>query len=120
MDSYIIGAIIGIAAFLLGYVANTLHRLDEEIRQMATLQKLLVVEQAKTRQFAEATLQASETFVDALRQSAEMMGPPGPPNFRNLPPNTFDDLRQSFENGIRGLEEEDGEEDGGLDNHSGG
>lgn len=94
---------------MLGYVATVLYRLDREFGQMAALLKLLVVEQAKARQIAEATLQASETFVDALRASAEMMPPR---NLGNLPPNTFDDLRQSFENGIREFENEDEDEDG--------
>lgn len=111
MNSFLIGFLAGTAALLLVYVATVLYRLDREIGQMASLLKLLVVEQAKTRQIAETTLQAAETFVDALRASAELMGPP---NLRNLPPNTFDDLRQSFENGIREFEDTDEDEEEGT------
>ena len=111
MDSFLIGFLVGAAVLLLAYVATVLYRLDMEIGQMVALQKMMAVQQAKIQQISEATFQAAETFVDALRQSAEMMGPP---NLSNLPPNTFDDLRQSFENGIREFEDTDEDEEEGT------
>lgn len=56
-----------------------------------------------------STMQAAETFVDVLNQSAEgmMFGPTDTGSSpRGNPKDDFRDLRETFEDGIRNLEEE--------------
>jgi len=67
----------------------------------------------KIEKITENTMQASETFVDALRESAEQMMSMRPRNNQDDDSEQFDDLRKSFEDGIRRMEEDDeeGEED---------
>ena len=60
----------------------------------------------KIEQISNATMQASEGFLDALQQSAEgmMFGPQNrSPNGAN---DDFQDLRETFEEGIRNLEDD--------------
>lgn len=55
----------------------------------------------------QATLQASENFVDALRESAHQMDMQRPDGNKD----DFRDLRKKFEDGIDGLREDDTDDD---------
>jgi hypothetical protein len=87
----------GIAAVIfinskLTLILNILHALSGKV--------------LKIEKVTEATMSAAETFVEALRQSSrDMHMPMG--NMGNMEnPDDFQDLRDTFEDGIRNFEEE--------------
>lgn len=122
MNTFVIGILVGVALFSLVWLVITLQKVYTMLLEFRaavdTLNKsiqLLIYKTNKIEKMSESTMQAAETFVDALRASAEQMmrhpGMPMPPG--NMHPDSFDDLRKSFEDGIRNMEDgfEDTDED---------
>jgi len=116
MNTFVIGVLVGIALFALIYSVFMLNKLQTGlilIHQSLDAQnkalQMAFMKINKIEKVTEHTMQAAETFVDALRESAEQMLNIRPNNLRNLPEegDQFDDLRSAFDEGIRRMEEED-------------
>ena len=118
MNTFIIGVLVGISLFALIYAVvmlNKLHGgmilLHQNIDAQSKALQMAFLKINKIEKITENTMNASETFVDALRESAEQMMNMRPHLKRDEDDSEqFDDLRKSFEDGIRRIEEDD--EDG--------
>jgi NurA-like 5'-3' nuclease len=120
MNTFIIGVLVGISLFALIYAVvmlNKLHGgmilLHQNIDAQSKALQMAFLKINKIEKITENTMQASENFIDALRESAEQMMTMRPGLRRDDDSEQFDDLRKSFEDGIRQMEEDDeeGEED---------
>lgn len=116
MSTFTAGIIVGFILFAVVVSVWIFSKMQLEISRLATevenLNKMLRVIAMKTvriEQITQTTMQAAETFVDALRESAESMQMMNPSALENVDPNSFDDLRQSFEDGIKNMEDGDEE-----------
>lgn len=104
MTIFLIGVLVGVALLLLAYNAFISYKHDKEITLLINTQRLLILEVNKVYHISKTTMDACETFVDALKDSAQQFkyGPPQSPLTDN-----FDDIRETFENGIKEIEEDD-------------
>lgn len=117
MNTFLIGIVAGFVMFGVVAAVALVYKMHQEITRLATsteaLHKavqLLFMKVTKIEKVSITTMNAAETFVDALRASAEqmMMRPP----HRIDGSDNFDDLKRSFEDGIKGFESDvDDEED---------
>jgi predicted small secreted protein len=119
MNTFIIGVLVGISLFALIYAVvmlNKLHGgmilLHQNIDAQSKALQMAFLKINKIEKITENTMQASETFVDALRESAEQMMNMRPSTRRNQDEDSeqFDDLRKAFDEGIRRMEEDDDED----------
>lgn len=120
MATFIIGLFVGVMLAGVVYsvvVLSKLHSaillIQQGVTAQATVTQLVLGKLNKIDKTSEATMGAAETFIEALRESAENMQVMGfrPPRGRGqLPTDGFDDLRKSFEDGIRDMEDEGPEE----------
>jgi NurA-like 5'-3' nuclease len=120
MNMFMLGLLSGIAVFALIYSVFMLNKLQaglillsQNLDTHGKAIQMMFLKVNKIEKITENTMQASETFVDALRESAEQMMSMRPRNNQDDDSEQFDDLRKSFEDGIRRMEEDDeeGEED---------
>jgi hypothetical protein len=102
---FIIGLFVGMAAFALIASVVIFNKLQLEVAAMHRMMQVMALKINKIEKTSQATMDAAETFVDAIRSSAEQMMVMRPPSRGNMPPEGFDDLRRSFEDGIRRFEE---------------
>ena len=105
MTMFIIGLFVGMAAFALIASVVIFNKLQLEVAAMHRMMQVMALKVNKIEKTSQATMDAAETFVDAIRSSAEQMMVMRPPSRGNMPPEGFDDLRRSFEDGIRRFEE---------------
>ena len=105
MTMFIIGLFVGMAAFALIASVVIFNKLQLEVAAMHRMMQVMALKINKIEKTSQATMDAAETFVDAIRSSAEQMMVMRPPSRGNMPPEGFDDLRRSFEDGIRRFEE---------------
>jgi len=117
MNTFIIGVLVGISLFALIYsvvMLNKLHGgmilLHQNIDAQSKALQMAFLKINKIEKITENTMQASENFVEALRESAEQMISMRPNIRRDDESEQFDDLRKSFEDGIRRMEEDDDED----------
>lgn len=117
MNTFIIGVLVGISLFALIYsvvMLNKLHGgmilLHQNIDAQSKALQMAFLKINKIEKITENTMQASENFVEALRESAEQMISMRPNIRRDDDSEQFDDLRKSFEDGIRRMEEDDDED----------
>jgi hypothetical protein len=107
MQQTLMGIIVGLCIVSFPVLILGVMRIMEAITETIGLLKTIVLQLSKIEQLSMATLSASEHFVEAL-QNAEQ-------NMRNgemlVSGETFDDLRRSFENGIKDFEDVPDEED---------
>jgi hypothetical protein len=115
MNIVMLGTIIGIFAggAAVGIIAGIMF-INARLNSLVNALQVLTAKIIKIEKVTEATMMASENFVDALQASVESMGF-GPPRKRygkqTGKPDDFGDLRETFEDGIRNLEEDSDEED---------
>ena len=117
MNMFILGVLAGVVIFAVIYsvfMLNKLHSglivIHQMIENQGKAAQLLFMKINKIEKITENTMTASETFVDALRESAEQMMHMRPPHLRKDDGSEqFDDLRKSFEDGIRHMEDDDDE-----------
>jgi len=102
---FIIGLFAGMAAFALIASVVIFNKLQLEVAAMHRMMQVIALKVNKIEKTSQTTMDAAETFVDALRSSAEQMMIMRPPSRGQMPPEGFDDLRKSFEDGIRRFEE---------------
>ena len=119
MNTFIIGVLVGVALFALIYTVVMLNKLHagmilvhQNIDAQSKALQMAFVKINKIEKITENTMNAAENFVDALRESAEQMMTMRPPNTRNMLDDSdqFDDLRKTFDEGIRRMEEDDEDE----------
>jgi hypothetical protein len=118
MNMFMLGVLAGIVVFAVLYsvfMLNKLHAGIILIHQMVENQgkaaQMLFMKVNKIEKVTETTMQSAEAFVDALRESAEQMMNMRPPRLRNEDDlEQFDDLRKTFDDGIRRMEEDDDED----------
>lgn len=119
MNMFILGVLAGVTMFAVIYsvfMLNKLHSglilVHQMIENQGKAAQMLFMKVNKIEKITENTMTASETFVDALRESAEQMMNMRPPRLRNQDVSEqFDDLRKTFDEGIRRMEEDDEDED---------
>lgn len=111
MNTFTVGLVTGFtlfAVFISVLIFNRIHtelsRLATEVDNMNKLLRVVTMKIGKIDQVTQSTMHAAETFVDALRESAQHMMDPSSMNGMN--PDSFEDLRQSFEEGIKGMEDD--------------
>jgi hypothetical protein len=111
MNTFTVGLVTGFtlfAVFISVLIFNRIHtelsRLATEVDNMNKLLRVVTMKVGKIDQVTQSTMHAAETFVDALRESAQNMM--GPPSMDGMNPDAFEDLRQSFEEGIKGMEDD--------------
>jgi hypothetical protein len=111
MNTFTVGLVTGFtlfAVFISVLIFNRIHtelsRLATEVDNMNKLLRVVTMKIGKIDQVTQSTMHAAETFVDALRESAQHMM--GPPSMDGMNPDAFEDLRQSFEEGIKGMEDD--------------
>jgi predicted transcriptional regulator len=111
MNTFTVGLVTGFtlfAVFISVLIFNRIHtelsRLATEVDNMNKLLRVVTMKIGKIDQVTQSTMHAAETFVDALRESAQHMMDPSSMNGIN--PDAFEDLRQSFEEGIKGMEDD--------------
>ena len=110
MMLFISGILVGITVFAIIAAVNIFNKMQQEMVRLNTvidnMNKVLqvsMVKLGKIEKVTDTTMIAAETFVDALRNSAEQMMMR--PMRGSIPPEGFDDLRRAFDDGIRGLED---------------
>lgn len=123
MNTFVIGVIAGFVLFAVMATVVIFNKMQLEIARLAkeaeNMNKALQVMFAKINKIekvTQTTMEAAETFVDGLRESAEqiqMMQMRNPRMRGPMSPEGFDDLRKSFEEGIKDMEEgmDDSDED---------
>ena len=119
MNTFIIGVLVGIALFALIYAVVMLNKLQsnlisvhQNIEAQSKALQMVFLKINKIEKVTDNTMQAAENFVDALRESAEQMMNMRQPRLRNQDDSEqFDDLRRTFDEGIRRMEEDDDEDD---------
>jgi len=117
MNMFVLGVLAGVTVFAVIYsvfMLNKLHSglilIHQMIENQGKAAQMLFMKVNKIEKITENTMTASENFVDALRESAEqMMNMRNPRIRRDDDAEQFDDLRKSFEDGIRRMEEDDDE-----------
>ena len=105
MTMFIIGLLAGLGTFALVVSVYTFNKLQLEVAAMHRMMQVIALKVNKIEKTSQATMDAAETFVDAIRSSAEQMMMVRPPSRGQVPPEGFEDLRKSFEEGIRRFEE---------------
>jgi hypothetical protein len=105
MTMFIIGLLAGLGTFALVASVYTFNKLQLEVAAMHRMMQVIALKVNKIEKTSQTTMDAAETFVDALRSSAEQMMIMRPPPRGQMPPEGFEDLRKSFEEGIRRFEE---------------
>lgn len=110
MTTFMIGLVVGFVLFAIAISVNLFNKIQLKLVELVAvadnIQKLSVATLNKTikiEQVSQMTMEAAETFVDGLRASAE---PPAIP----MDGESFDDLRQTFQDGIKDMEDDEGEE----------
>lgn len=116
MNTFTSGIIVGFILFAVFASVWIFNKMQLEISRLATetenlnkVLRVIAMKTAKIEQITHSTMLAAETFVDALRESAEHMQMMNPSGMDKMDPGAFDDLRQSFEEGIKGMEDSDDE-----------
>ena len=111
MTMFIIGLFAGMAAFALIASVVIFNKLQLEVAAMHRMMQVMALKVNRIEKTSQTTMDAAETFVDALRSSAEQMMIMRPPPRGQMPPEGFEDLRKSFEEGIRRFEENEMDSD---------
>lgn len=111
LQTLFVGALIGISFLFLVWQFVIVSKILHDVTQIMNAIKLLNVKLNKLEQIGLVTMGAAENFVDALRESNGDMDQLS--EMANSDPSvSFDDLRESFENGIKKLEEDSDDEEG--------
>jgi hypothetical protein len=110
MNIFVLGVLVGGA--VVGIIAALLF-INTKLKTVIAQLHILTGKMVKMEKVTETTMLAAENFVDALHSSAHQMGMRPFNGPRTGSPGDFDDLRETFEGGIRNLEDEpeDSEDD---------
>jgi hypothetical protein len=113
MHVFLVGVLVGVGLFGMCVALVLLFRLNTELTVVKNTLQLIWTKLTKIEKMSEVTMAASENFVNALQQSAENMMFVRSDRPTRPPTDDFHDLRETFEDGIRNLEEEgdEGDED---------
>ena len=110
MSAFVIGVLVGVTIFATLGNLFLVYKVKEELSAANKLIQLMFIKVNKLEtlvgkidKVTATTMDAAETFVDALRQSADGMYM-RPPMGRGDMPDNFDELRKAFEDGVRNYE----------------
>lgn len=111
MNTFFGGIIVGFVLFAVIAIVAIFNKTQQEMAQMSrntdainkTLQ-MLVMRLTRVEKTTMATMNGIETFIDGLRQTSEIMFSKPPYDSTD----NFDDLKTSFEDGIKRFEDEMG------------
>ena len=109
MNTFFLGMLAGISIFGVVILLVLSFKMTQEIAMIHRIVQILGLKINKIEKVTQTTMEAAEGFVDALQSSAEQMIQQQQSHQES--PDQFEDLRESFEEGIRKFEEEEGEED---------
>ena len=110
MNTFLLGMLAGISIFGVVILLVLTFKMSQEIAMIHRIVQILGLKINKIEKVTQATMEAAEGFVDALQSSAEQMIQQQQQSHQESP-DQFEDLRESFEEGIRQFEEEEGDED---------
>lgn len=106
----LVGGIVVVLAGIFGLalkIYNLVRGVDGVVRGLHGMATVSAMQIARIEKTSQATMVASENFVDAIRQSADMyMRGPGMAGPFRPPVDNFNDLRETFEDGIKRFEDE--------------
>jgi hypothetical protein len=115
MNTFTVGVIAGFILFaamatvvIFNKMQLEIARLAKEAENMNKALQLMFAKLGKIEKVTQTTMDAAETFVDGLRESAEqiqLMQMRHPRSRGTMSPDGFEDLRKSFENDIRNMED---------------
>jgi leucyl aminopeptidase (aminopeptidase T) len=109
MNMFVSGILVGFGVFGVIAIIVLLFKLYTDILTIKNALQLMWTKISKIEKMSESTMSAAEGFVDALRRSAEgMMGMQDP---MHGTPDEFRELRETFEDGIRNLEDDSDEDE---------
>lgn len=121
MNIFTVGVIAGFILFaimatvvIFNKMQLEIARLTNEMNGMNKALHMALLKLNKIEKVTDTTMNAAETFVDGLRESAEQLHQQfmRPPRMRGpMSSEGFDDLRKSFEDGIRQFEEDEDSDD---------
>lgn len=111
LQTLLLGALIGAVVLAIGWTFLVVAKIHNDVTKLMGAVKLMNSKLNKLEQVSLATMAAAENFVDALRESNGELELGGPPTLSSPDDMSFDDLRESFENGIKKLEEDSDDED---------
>ena len=109
MNTFFLGMLAGISIFGVVILLVLSFKMTQEIAMIHRIVQILGLKINKIEKVTQATMEAAEGFVDALQSSAEQMVQQQQSHQESS--DQFEDLRESFEEGIRKFEEEEGDED---------
>lgn len=107
MNTFVLGVLVGGA--VVGIIAALVF-INTKLKTVIAQLHILTGKMVKMEKITENTMIAAENFVDALQSSAQQMGMrplQGPPGSAD----DFTDLRETFEDGIRNLEDDSDEDE---------
>ena len=108
MNTFVIGLLTGFVLFGIFAAVVLFYKMSQEISMIHRIIQIIGLKINKIEKVTQTTMAAAENFVDALQSSAEQMqrhqmnGDDSEDDFQ--------DLRSSFEEGIRKFEEDEDEE----------
>lgn len=107
MNTFVIGVLTGFIVFAVFAAVVLFYKMSQEIAMIHRIIQIIGLKINKIEKVTQTTMAAAENFVDALQSSAEQMQ-----RQHNSEPSDddFQDLRESFEEGIRKFEEDEDEE----------
>lgn len=111
MNTFLLGMLAGISIFGVVILLVLTFKMSQEIAMIHRIVQILGLKINKIEKVSQATMEAAEGFVDALQSSAEQMMQQQQQSQQESSSDQFEDLRESFEEGIRKFEEEEGDED---------
>lgn len=114
LQTLFVGAVIGVTLLLILAIFAVVSKLNNDLTKLMSAFNVLNAKVNRIEQISLATMTTSENFVDALRESnreLEMEMDEEPPLLSSNEDVSFDDLRESFENGIKKFEDDSDEDD---------
>lgn len=107
MNTFVIGVLTGFIVFAVFAAVVLFYKMSQEIAMIHRIIQIIGLKINKIEKVTQTTMAAAENFVDALQSSAEQMQRQ---HNGEQSDDDFQDLRESFEEGIRKFEEDEDEE----------
>jgi len=109
MNTFVIGILVGFVLFAVMATVVIFNKMQQEVARLALATEnmhkalqMIFMKVNKVEKTTQTTMEGIETFIDGLRQATELMFTRPPQES----PDNFDDLKKSFEDGIRRFEKE--------------
>jgi hypothetical protein len=110
MNTFVIGLLTGFVIFGIFAAVVLFYKMSQEISMIHRIIQIIGLKINKIEKVTQTTMVAAENFVDALQSSAEQMQRFQMNGGESDSEDDFQDLRTSFEEGIKKFEEDEDEE----------